>query len=98
VQRLQDVESKMREELHERLEGMVLDVEDVINASERADLQTETFETDELCVESFGLFPTFANCHAASSESSEVSSISTRCESCNSHLSCGRRISRSNHS
>ncbi len=48
MQRLQEVESKMREELHERLESMVLDVEDVINANERADQQTETFETDEL--------------------------------------------------
>jgi hypothetical protein len=40
----------MREELHERLETMVMDVEDVLNANERADQQTETFETDELCV------------------------------------------------
>lgn len=48
VQRLQDVEAKMREELHERLEAMVLDVEDVINSNERAEQQTETFETDEL--------------------------------------------------
>lgn len=48
VQRLQDVEAKMREELHERLEAMVLDVEDVINSGERADERTETFETDEL--------------------------------------------------
>lgn len=40
----------MREELHERLEAMVLDVEDVINSGERAEQQSETFETDELWV------------------------------------------------
>ena len=40
----------MREELHERLEAMVLDVEDVINSGERADEQKETLETDELWV------------------------------------------------
>jgi hypothetical protein len=48
VQRLQEVEAKMREELHERLEAMVSDVEDVINSGERAEQQSETFETDEL--------------------------------------------------
>ena len=48
MQRLQDVEAKMREELHERLEAMVLDVEDVINSGEHEEEQSETFETDEL--------------------------------------------------
>ena len=38
----------MREELHERLEAMVFDVEEVINSGERVDEQKETFETDEL--------------------------------------------------
>ncbi|KIW03339.1 uncharacterized protein PV09_05549 [Verruconis gallopava] len=56
VQRLQDVEAKMREELHERLESMVLDVEDVINSSERAEQQSETFETDELFKRKFRSF------------------------------------------
>jgi hypothetical protein len=40
----------MREELHERLENLTLDVEDVLNASEQTEEQGETFETDELCV------------------------------------------------
>lgn len=49
MQRLQDVEAKMREELHERLENLVLDVEDVINASSlNDDDQGANFDTDEL--------------------------------------------------
>jgi hypothetical protein len=40
----------MREELHERLENLTLDVEDVLNASEQTEEQGETFETDELWV------------------------------------------------
>lgn len=56
VQRLQDVEAKMREELHERLEAMVLDVEDVINSNERTARQTESYETDELFKRKFRSF------------------------------------------
>jgi len=56
VQRLQDVEAKMREELHERLEAMVFDVEEVINSGERVDEQKETFETDELFKRKFKSF------------------------------------------
>jgi len=48
VQQLRDVESKMREELHDRLEQMVLDVEDVIDNSNLAEESQEALETDEL--------------------------------------------------
>ncbi|KAE9966028.1 hypothetical protein BLS_003624 [Venturia inaequalis] len=56
VQQLRDVESKMREELHDRLEQMVLDVEDVIDSSNMAEESQETLETDELFKSKFKSF------------------------------------------
>jgi len=46
----------MREELHDRLEQMVLDVEDVIDNSSMAEESQETLETDELFKSKFKSF------------------------------------------
>ena len=56
VQRLEKVEAKMRAELHERLEQMVMDVEDVILSSESSPEQTDTHDTDELFRQKFKSF------------------------------------------
>lgn len=48
LQRVQVNESSAREDLHSRLERMVLDVEDVINSKETSEPQSVDLEVDEL--------------------------------------------------
>jgi len=48
VQRLQEIEAKMRAELHDRLERMAMDVENVIQSNESSGEPIEVYETDEL--------------------------------------------------
>jgi hypothetical protein len=48
IQQQQDNEAKKRKDLHDRLEGMVSDVEDALHSKEQAKTHSETFETDEL--------------------------------------------------
>jgi hypothetical protein len=46
--RIKEDDIRKRELLQERIDSMVYDVEDVINAKEQSRTHSETFETDEL--------------------------------------------------
>lgn len=46
--RLSETETRMREELHERLEGMVLDVQELIEQKENPESIPVNVESDEL--------------------------------------------------
>ena len=48
MRKLQENESSFREELHERLENMVTDVNDVVSANVKPQTQNVSLETDEL--------------------------------------------------
>lgn len=49
-QRLQETESRSREDLHTRLEGMTSEVQQFIDLKEHPENQPQNIETDELCV------------------------------------------------
>lgn len=54
--RLSETETKMREELHERLEGMVTDVQELIDQNESPENTPANMETDELFRHKFKSF------------------------------------------
>lgn len=55
--RLCDTETRMREELHRRLEGMVYDVQELIEQKENPENLPANMETDELQVSLAQLYP-----------------------------------------
>jgi hypothetical protein len=44
----QEDEARNRQDLHDRVEGMVVDVETAIRSKEQASIHGETFKTDEM--------------------------------------------------